>query len=178
MRTGSWMLDTFMRIAPMQILLDRGLSQVGVLIGDCRTSHGPPAGRTELLGPASVRPGTLHPCTPAGRQHISFRVHDRLTHAVLASTDLAIVGPKAAATVTFKPLWLHVWELTPCHPVAKERMTLRRTPVLKQRAATLVYLLFEAGCTDYQDEPAYPALAQAAENLMRVGCESTDDEDV
>ena len=31
MRTGAWMLDTFMRIAPMQILLDRGLSQVGVL---------------------------------------------------------------------------------------------------------------------------------------------------
>ena len=39
-------------------------------------------------------------------------------------------------------------------------------------------VLFEAGCTDYQDERAYPALAQAAENLMRVGCESTDDEDV
>ena len=31
MRTGAWMLDTFMRIAPMQILLDRGLSQAGVL---------------------------------------------------------------------------------------------------------------------------------------------------
>jgi tagatose-1,6-bisphosphate aldolase non-catalytic subunit AgaZ/GatZ len=38
-------------------------------------------------------------------------------------------------------------------------------------------VLFEAGCTDYQDEHAYPALAQAAENLMRLGCESTDDED-
>ena len=38
-------------------------------------------------------------------------------------------------------------------------------------------VLFEAGCTDYQDERAYPALAQAAENLMRMGCESTDDED-
>ncbi len=37
-------------------------------------------------------------------------------------------------------------------------------------------VLFEAGCTDYQDERAYPALAQAAENIMRVGC-STDDED-
>jgi len=39
-------------------------------------------------------------------------------------------------------------------------------------------VLFEDGCTDYQDERAYPALAQAAENLMRVGCDSTDDEDV
>ena len=37
-------------------------------------------------------------------------------------------------------------------------------------------VLFEADGTDYQDERAYPALAQAAENLMRVGC-STDDED-
>ena len=37
-------------------------------------------------------------------------------------------------------------------------------------------VLFEAGCTDYQDERAYPALDQAAENLMRVSC-STDDED-
>jgi hypothetical protein len=77
----------------------------------------------ELLGPAGIRPGTLRACTPADRQHISFSVHARLTHAVLASTDLAIVGPKAAATVTFKPLWLHVLELTPCHPVAKELMT-------------------------------------------------------
>ncbi len=39
-------------------------------------------------------------------------------------------------------------------------------------------VLFEAGCTDYQDDRASPVLAQAAENLMRVGCESTDDEDV
>jgi hypothetical protein len=31
MRTGAWMLDTSTRIAPMQILLDRGLSQAGVL---------------------------------------------------------------------------------------------------------------------------------------------------
>ena len=31
MRTGAWMLDTFMRIAPMKSLLDRGLSQAGVL---------------------------------------------------------------------------------------------------------------------------------------------------
>ena len=37
-------------------------------------------------------------------------------------------------------------------------------------------VLFETGCTDYQDEHAYPSLAQAAENLMRVGS-STDDED-
>ena len=52
-----------------------------------------------------LTPGTVLPCTPAGRQHISFRVHVRLTHAVLASTDLAIVGPKAAATVPrFEPL--------------------------------------------------------------------------
>jgi hypothetical protein len=31
MRSGAWMLDTFMRIAPMKSLLDRGLSQAGVL---------------------------------------------------------------------------------------------------------------------------------------------------
>jgi hypothetical protein len=31
MRTGAWMLDTSTRIAPMQLLLDRGLSQAGVL---------------------------------------------------------------------------------------------------------------------------------------------------
>jgi len=37
MRTGAWMLDTFTRITPMQILLDRGLSQAGVL--DRRLSH-------------------------------------------------------------------------------------------------------------------------------------------
>ena len=37
MRTGAWMLDTSTRIAPMQILLDRGLSQAGVL--DRRLSH-------------------------------------------------------------------------------------------------------------------------------------------
>ena len=36
-------------------------------------------------------------------------------------------------------------------------------------------VLFEAGCTDYQDERAYPALAQAAENLMRVGCSNDED---
>jgi len=53
----------------------------------------------DLFGPVGIRPGTLRSCTPAGRQHISFRVHARLTHTVLASTDLDIVGPKAAATV-------------------------------------------------------------------------------
>jgi len=37
-------------------------------------------------------------------------------------------------------------------------------------------VLFEAGCSDYQDERAFPVLAQAAENLMRVGCDSTDDD--
>jgi len=37
-------------------------------------------------------------------------------------------------------------------------------------------LLFEAGCTDYQDDRAFPILAQAAENLMRVGSDSTDDD--
>ena len=31
MRSGAWMLDTFMRIAPMKSLLDRGLSQAGEL---------------------------------------------------------------------------------------------------------------------------------------------------
>ena len=37
-------------------------------------------------------------------------------------------------------------------------------------------VLFEAGCTDYQDDRAFPVLAQAAENLMRVGSDSTDDD--
>ena len=69
------------------------------LIGYCRMPRGPPVGRMEFLGPASARPGTLRACTPAGRRHISVRVHARLTHAVLASPDLVIVGPKAAATV-------------------------------------------------------------------------------
>ena len=34
-------------------------------------------------------------------------------------------------------------------------------------------VLFEAGCPDYR---AFPVLAQAAENLMRVVCDSTDDD--
>jgi hypothetical protein len=37
-------------------------------------------------------------------------------------------------------------------------------------------LLFEAGCTNYDDDRAFPILAQAAENLMRVGSDSTDDD--
>ena len=44
------------------------------LIGYCRTPREPPIGWMELLGPACIRPGTLRACTPAGRQHISFRV--------------------------------------------------------------------------------------------------------
>ena len=44
-------------------------------------------------------------------------------------------------------------------------------------------VLFDAGCTDYADERAHIAIAQAAENLMREGYESTaestdDDDDV
>ena len=42
-------------------------------------------------------------------------------------------------------------------------------------------VLFDAGCTDYADERAHIAIAQAAENLMREGyestAESTDDDD-
>ena len=38
-------------------------------------------------------------------------------------------------------------------------------------------VLFDAGCTDYADERAYIAIAQAAENLLREGYESTDDDD-
>ena len=37
-------------------------------------------------------------------------------------------------------------------------------------------VLFEAGCPDYQDDSAFPILAQAAEDLMRVGPDSTDDD--
>ena len=37
-------------------------------------------------------------------------------------------------------------------------------------------VLFEAGCSDYQDEHAFPVLAQVAENLMRVGCDCTDED--
>jgi tagatose-1,6-bisphosphate aldolase non-catalytic subunit AgaZ/GatZ len=40
----------------------------------------------------------------------------------------------------------------------------------------VLFLLFEAGCTDYQDDRAFPVLAQAAENLMHVGSDSTDDD--
>jgi len=38
-------------------------------------------------------------------------------------------------------------------------------------------VLFEAGCSAFQDDHAFPVLAQAAENLMRVGCDSTNDDD-
>ena len=38
-------------------------------------------------------------------------------------------------------------------------------------------VLFDDGCTDYHDERAHIAIAEAAENLMRMGYESTDDED-
>ena len=38
-----------------------------------------------------------------------------------------------------------------------------------------------AGCTDlsqdYQDERAHIAIAEAAENLLHMGCDSTDDDD-
>ena len=37
-------------------------------------------------------------------------------------------------------------------------------------------VLFDAGCADYQDESAHIAIAEAAENLMRVGSDSTDDD--
>ena len=39
------------------------------------------------------------------------------------------------------------------------------------------HVLFDAGCTDYQDERAHIAIAEAPENLMRMGYESTDDKD-
>ena len=38
-------------------------------------------------------------------------------------------------------------------------------------------VLFDAGCTDYADERAHQAIAHAAENLLREGYESTDDDD-
>ena len=38
-------------------------------------------------------------------------------------------------------------------------------------------VLFDADCTDYQDERAHIDIADAAENLMRMGYESTDDKD-
>ena len=38
-------------------------------------------------------------------------------------------------------------------------------------------VLFDAGCTDYADERAHIAIAQAAENLLREGYDSTDDDD-
>ena len=38
-------------------------------------------------------------------------------------------------------------------------------------------VLFDAGCADYADERAHIAIAHAAENLLREGYESTDDDD-
>jgi hypothetical protein len=38
-------------------------------------------------------------------------------------------------------------------------------------------VLFDTGCTDYQDELAHIAIAKAAENLLHMVCDSTDDED-
>jgi hypothetical protein len=38
-------------------------------------------------------------------------------------------------------------------------------------------VLFDACCTDDQDERSHIAIAAAAENLIRMGYESTDDED-
>ena len=100
------------------------------LIGYCRMPRGPPVGRMEFLGPAGARPGTLRACTPAGRRHISFRVHARLTPAVPSSPDPASACTKAVAIVPkLEPLLLHVRAQTPC-PVAKERTKLRRTPLL------------------------------------------------
>ena len=46
----------------------------------------------------------------------------------------------------------------------------RRTPVSMHRC------LSATGCSDYQDEHAFPVLAQVAENLMRVGCDCTDED--
>ena len=38
-------------------------------------------------------------------------------------------------------------------------------------------VLFDAGCTDYADDCAHIAIAKAAENLLRGGYDSTDDDD-
>jgi len=143
-------------------------------------------------------------------------VHARLTHAVLASTDLARVGPKAVMTVIFKPSWSPVRAQTPCDPSSRtssrpgsstgspsrraypnwtdedQEALVERELHWRDRGMsedTRVYasmlirhnivpeqVLFEAGCPDYQDDRAFPVLAQAAENLMRVGCDSTDDD--
>ena len=39
-----------------------------------------------------------------------------------------------------------------------------------------VQALFDAGCTDYADDRAHIAIANAAEQLLRAGYESTDDD--
>ena len=100
MCSGAWMLDTFMRIAPTKILLDRALSHATWAIYWLDGAFG------TCLHPTRDS-ASLHPCSQAAyflpctrpTDISSFRVHARLTHAVLASTDLAIVGPKASATV-------------------------------------------------------------------------------
>ena len=68
MRSGAWMLDTFMRIAPMQILLDRGLSQAGVL--DRGLSHATWAsyrsnGALWTRQHSTRDSASLHPCRQA-----------------------------------------------------------------------------------------------------------------
>ena len=68
MRTVAWMLDTFMRIAPMQILLDRGLSQAGVL--DRGLSHATWAtywldGAFGTCRSPTRDSASLHPCRQA-----------------------------------------------------------------------------------------------------------------
>jgi hypothetical protein len=37
-------------------------------------------------------------------------------------------------------------------------------------------ILFDAGCTDYADDRAHIVIANAAEQLLRAGYESTDDD--
>jgi hypothetical protein len=100
------------------------------LIGYCRTPRGPPIGRAELSGPASARPRTLRACTPAGRRHLSFRVHARLTPAVLFSPDPAHAWTNAVAIVPKLQSSLSpVRAPTLCQPVATTRMKLRRAPL-------------------------------------------------
>ena len=58
-------------------------------------------------------------------------------------------------------------------------------PEETQAFASMIYrnnvapeqVLFDAGCTDYADERAHIAIVQAAENLLRGGYDSTDDDD-
>ena len=100
LRSGSWMLDTSMCIVPTKILLDRGLSQTGVL--DRGLSH--VAWAAYWLNGAlwtCLRPtrdsANLHPC----RQAAYFLQCTRQSGvvAVSTSTDLVSVWTTAAATV-------------------------------------------------------------------------------